>query len=120
MKEYELQFEDKKWQCDYAATFFERGWGLLGRKSYPANRIMVIPKCGSVHTWFMRFNIDIVFLDRCGKVLRVEYNVSPWRMLSGGRGACTTLEAMSSRDGSVSGFFNLKIGDYVHLIEMKS
>lgn len=117
MKEYELWFEDRKWQCDYAATFFERGWGLLGRKSYPSNRIMVIPKCGSVHTWFMHFNIDIVFLDKYSNVLRMEYNVSPWRMLNGGRGACITLEAMATDDVMQSAFYGIKIGDTLTIRE---
>ncbi len=117
MKEYKLQFENKEWQCDYAATFFEQGRGLLGRKSYPQNRIMVIPKCGSVHTWFMRFPIDIVFLDKHGKVLRIEYNVGPWRMLFGGREASITLEAMSAQDGAVSAFAGISVGDQLKLSE---
>ena len=117
MKECILQFEDKKWQCDYAATFFERGVGLLGRKTYPPNRIMVIPKCGSIHTWFMRFAIDVVFLDKCGTVLCIEYNVSPWRMLFGGSKASITLEAMSSMDGGASAFAGIHIGDRISIIE---
>lgn len=116
LKEYKLQFGDREWQCDYTATLFERGIGLLGRKSYPHNRIMVIPKCGSVHTWFMRFPIDIVFLDKCGKVLRIEYNVAPWRMLFGGRGAATTLEAAAS-SGAESAFAGIRVGDTLTLVK---
>lgn len=117
MKEYKLQFEDREWQCDYAATFFERGVGLLGRKSYPLNRIMVIPKCGSVHTWFMRFPIDIVFLDKHGKVLRIENNVAPLRMLFGGREASITLEAMSATCGAISAFAGITVGDQLNLVK---
>ena len=110
MKACILQFGDKEWQCDYAATFFERGMGLLGRKAYPNGKIFIIPKCGSVHTWFMQFNLDIVFLDKRGKVLKIKNNVPPWRMIFGGSGAVTTLEAMSI-SGEASVFDGICVGE---------
>jgi uncharacterized membrane protein (UPF0127 family) len=65
--------------------------GLLGRRSMAADEGLLLRPAGSVHTAFMRFAIDIVFLDRAMRVLRIEPNVRPWRM-AGQRGARVVLE----------------------------
>jgi uncharacterized membrane protein (UPF0127 family) len=44
-----------------------------------------------VHTFFMRFPMDVVFLDREGKVVKVVRNLKPWRA-AGARGARSALE----------------------------
>ncbi len=56
--------------------------GLLGRSSLPAGQGMLISDpLGMIHTWFMRFPIDVVFLDRGGQVVRVAEAVAPWRLV---------------------------------------
>ena len=55
----------------------------------------MFPRCGSVHTFGMRFAIDIAFLDREGRVLAVHENVRPGRMVFGGLRAATTVEAQA-------------------------
>lgn len=117
MQNYILQHDEKKWECDYAATFIQQGIGLLGRKSYPTNRVMVIPKCSSIHTFFMRFPIDVVFLDNAGKVVRVKYNVPPWRVLFGGKGTKITLEAKAATSQVESTFSSIREGDILKLIK---
>jgi uncharacterized protein len=57
-----------------------RRTGLLGRDSLPAGTGMVIAPCSSVHTFFMRFPIDIVFVTRDGRVAKVRRHVRPWRI----------------------------------------
>jgi uncharacterized membrane protein (UPF0127 family) len=42
--------------------------------------------------WFMRFAIDVVFVDRAGRVVRVAERVAPWRTAVFGRGATEVLE----------------------------
>ncbi len=74
---------------------FERMRGLLGRDGLPEGEVYVFPHCGSVHTFGMRFAIDIVFLDRDGRVLSFRENVRPGRMVFGGRRAATTIEAQT-------------------------
>ncbi len=54
--------------------------GLLGRRSLPLGRGLFIEPTWSVHTWFMRFPIDVVFLDRDLTVLEIRKDVRPWRM----------------------------------------
>ena len=65
--------------------------GLLGRTALDPDEGLLLRPAGSVHTAFMRFPIDVVFLDGAMQVLRVEPNVPPWRM-TGQRGARAVLE----------------------------
>jgi uncharacterized membrane protein (UPF0127 family) len=54
--------------------------GLLGRKELPAGEGLWIVPCESVHTFWMRFPIDLVYLDRHKKVKKVRSGVPPWRI----------------------------------------
>jgi uncharacterized membrane protein (UPF0127 family) len=54
--------------------------GLLGRDSLPDNHAMVIAPTNAVHTWFMRFSIDLAFVDRTGRVVKTYQAVKPWRV----------------------------------------
>jgi uncharacterized protein len=67
-------------RCMVAETFMSRLRGLLGRSELPRDEGLLIIPCGSVHTWFMRFPIDVVFLDRDLRVVGVAADVRPWRM----------------------------------------
>jgi uncharacterized protein len=74
-----------------AARPLRRMRGLLGRADLPAGEGILLRPASSVHTFFMRFPIDVVFLDRDGVVLDVEPDVAPWR-LAGRRGANAVVE----------------------------
>jgi uncharacterized membrane protein (UPF0127 family) len=65
--------------------------GLLGRPSLPRGEGLLITPACSIHTWFMRFPIDVVFLSRDLEVLDVVASVGPWRTL-GRRRARMVLE----------------------------
>ena len=65
--------------------------GLLGRRVLPEGEGILLRPCGSVHTFFMRFPIDVVFLDRDLKVVGVAPELRPWRT-AGRRGAKAALE----------------------------
>lgn len=64
--------------------------GLLGRDGLATSALVIAP-CNLVHTFFMRFAIDTVFVDRDGIVLRVQHGVRPNRV-SGAWGAFATIE----------------------------
>ena len=68
--------------CVVAESFAARLRGLLGRRALPAREGMLIRRESSVHTFFMRFAIDVVFLDRSDRVLKVAPTMKPWRMTS--------------------------------------
>ena len=65
--------------------------GLLGRDGLAQGEGLLIKPCGSVHTFFMRFPIDVVFCDRELSVVAVRPEVPPWRT-AGARGAKVALE----------------------------
>jgi uncharacterized membrane protein (UPF0127 family) len=65
--------------------------GLLGRASLPAGEGLLIRPAPSIHTFFMRFAIDAVFLDADCRVLAVERSLGPWRVAVR-RGARAVLE----------------------------
>ena len=63
--------------ADRGAT---RRKGLLGRNALgPGEGLWIVP-CESVHTFGMRFAIDLVYVDRYKRVKKVRSNVTPWRM----------------------------------------
>jgi len=64
------------------ARGFRRVVGLIGRRDWPPGVALAIPRCRSVHTFGMRFALDLVWLDSEGSVVRVDRAVPPWRVRS--------------------------------------
>src|SRR5579864_6299023 len=67
-------------RCEIPASSFGRARGLLGRRGLEPDKGMLIDRAGSVHMFFMRFPIDVVFLARDRTVVRVEHCLAPWRV----------------------------------------
>jgi uncharacterized membrane protein (UPF0127 family) len=78
-------------RCEIADGFFSRGRGLLGRARLERGHGMLIRPTWSVHTAFMRFAIDVLFLDRQLTVVGIERRLRPWRAAMQ-RGAHSALE----------------------------
>ena len=66
-------------RCELADGFLNRGRGLLGRSELLSRQGMLIRPTWSVHTAFMRFAIDVVFLDEDLTVLKIAQRLRPWR-----------------------------------------
>jgi uncharacterized protein len=78
-------------RCSVADKPWSRMRGLLGRSGLAQGEGLLLKPCGSVHTLFMRFPIDVVFLDRELSVVAVRPDLRPWRT-AGARGAKVSLE----------------------------
>jgi uncharacterized membrane protein (UPF0127 family) len=65
-----------------ATNFFTRGIGLIGRRGLAPGEGLVIQPCNGVVSFFMRFTIDVLFLDGSGKVLKTLPHMVPWRASS--------------------------------------
>jgi uncharacterized membrane protein (UPF0127 family) len=78
-------------RCSVADSPLTRMRGLLGRSELAAEEGVLLRPAGSIHTFFMRFPIDAVFLDRDLRVVRVAREVAPWRTAAA-RGAKSVLE----------------------------
>jgi uncharacterized membrane protein (UPF0127 family) len=63
-----------------ADDYDSRTKGLLGRDGMDAGEGLWITRCPMIHTFFMRFAIDVLFLDKDLRVARVMEDVKPWRL----------------------------------------
>jgi uncharacterized membrane protein (UPF0127 family) len=78
-----------------ARTMPERMKGLLGKEALPENHGLLLSPCGSVHTFFMKFSLDLIFLDGGLKIVRFLRNVRPHRMAFGGLQARSVIEVQA-------------------------
>ena len=76
-------------KCEIAETFWMKFLGLMGRSSLPADEGMLFRPAGSIHMFFMRFPIDVVFCDRDLRVVKVVRGLKPWRTAAARRAKVT-------------------------------
>ena len=91
---------------EVAVTRAARRKGLLKRTSLAPDSALVLAPCFAVHTAFMRFAIDVVFVDRGGYVRHIVRDLQPWR-IAASRGAYATIEFAAG----VVDALDLQVGD---------
>ena len=94
MREVTLKRENGDVVCDrcvVAASPLSRMKGLLGRSELRPGEGLLLRPASAIHTFFMRFPIDAVFLDRDWRVVGIAGDVAPWRT-AGRKGAKAVLE----------------------------
>ncbi|TLN10390.1 DUF192 domain-containing protein [bacterium] len=75
-----------------AGTWWARLKGLLGKGSLKAGEGLVLMPCNAIHTCFMRFPIDVVFVNDYGRVLRMYDTMGPFRFSARVKGAARVVE----------------------------
>ena len=90
-----------------ANTFLLRLRGLMGRKRLPEFTGLLLVPCDSVHMCFMRFSIDVVYLDKDLKILKIVKDLKPWIGLSMCCGAWAALELNAGE----AGLLQCKVGE---------
>jgi len=100
-------------QVTVADKPFRRMVGLLGRQSLKEDESLLISPCTAIHTCFMRFPIDAVFLTRELEIVNLHANLPPWRLALGGKGSFCVLELPAGKAARVG----LKRGDRLLLEE---
>jgi uncharacterized membrane protein (UPF0127 family) len=93
-----------------AVTRTSRRRGLLGRDGLAASAALMLEPCAAVHTAFMRFAIDVVFLDREGYAVKIVRNLLPWRIAVAPRAHVVVEMAAGSLD-----HLDLSVGDRLFL-----
>lgn len=78
-------------RCRVATSFASRFRGLMGVAGLPRGNGLLLPGTSSVHTHFMRFPIDVVFLDSDRRIVSFVTSLRPWR-LAAARSADSVLE----------------------------
>jgi uncharacterized membrane protein (UPF0127 family) len=103
MAEFRLETGDGRTVCERcvrAESPLKRMRGLLGRGSLAADEGLLLRPAGSIHTAFMRFAIDAVFVDGEGRVLQVVDSIPPWRTARA-KGAKAVVELPAGAAGRV-------------------
>ncbi|MET0534248.1 MAG: DUF192 domain-containing protein [Steroidobacter sp.] len=95
-----------------AADFRDRAVGLLGRTELDSDEGMLFEPGGSIHTLWMRMTIDVAFMDRELRVLKVSPAVRPWRMRFAPRGTHFTLELANGKLAAC----NLRVGEQLKIV----
>ena len=91
---------------EVADTSAKRRAGLLKRERLePGEGLWIVP-CESVHTFFMKFPIDLVYLDTCRKVRKVSNAVPPWRI-----SACLRANSVLELPAGTVAQSGTKVGD---------
>jgi uncharacterized membrane protein (UPF0127 family) len=90
-----------------ADSMFSRMKGLLGRSSFEKNKSLHIANCNSIHTCFMKFPIDAVFVDKNMKVKFISQDIKPWNVVLPVLGAKSVFEFAA---GAISEI-NISVGD---------
>ena len=67
-------------QIEWAKNPWERMKGLLGKDRLTRGSGLLITPCNSIHTFFMRFSIGVIFLDKKFNVVKVFPRIVPWRV----------------------------------------
>jgi uncharacterized protein len=93
---------------EVADTRTARRRGLLGRRAIDAASALVIVPCWAVHTAFMRFAIDVLFVNEDGEVVRIVSRLPAWRVAAA-RGAYAAVELAAGAARSR----HVKIGDRI-------
>lgn len=94
MREVTLKRENGDVVCDrcvVADSPVSRMKGLLGRSELRSGEGLLLRPASAIHTFFMRFPIDAVFLDRDWRIVGISDGVAPWRT-AGRKGAKAVLE----------------------------
>lgn len=99
-----------------AKTFLKRLKGLLGKKGLEPGECMIIYPCKSIHTFFMQFPIDVIFLDKGYRVIKVINDMKPWRATSNIKEARYVVEMSSSKIGDTN---TIEVGDRLELRDNK-
>jgi len=99
-------------QAKLATSFLDRLVGLIG-KAELIDESLWIKNCNSIHTCFMRFPIDVVFMDQQGIIKSYREKVQPWRFIAPDWSVADTLELPA---GTIRKF-NIKPGDQLYVDE---
>ena len=88
--------------------------GLLGRDRLEPDAALMLVPCAAVHTAFMRFSIDVLFLDRDGRVVKMVSGLRPWRVA-----ACVRARSIVELPTGCIARCGVVLGDHVYVAPMR-
>ncbi|MFH0940756.1 MAG: DUF192 domain-containing protein [Candidatus Omnitrophota bacterium] len=94
-----------------AQDFKSRSIGLLDRHSLNENEALLIKPCNSIHTFFMKFPIDVLFLSKEGNIVKIAHSLKPWRLSGCMIGCFMVLELQAGKIAKTT----IKIGNLIEI-----
>jgi uncharacterized protein len=95
---------------EVAETRASRRQGLLGRNTLAPSAGLMLTPCMAVHTAFMRFAIDVIFVDREGRAVQIVADLRPWRAA-----ASMWARAVIELPGGTAAARGIRLGDRLFL-----
>jgi uncharacterized membrane protein (UPF0127 family) len=103
-----LRGEPACFAVELAATVRRRMRGWLGRRVAPSGLGIWLLRCDAVHTFAMRFPVDLLFVDAAGRILRIDHAVRPWRLAF-----CVGAYSVIELGASEAARLGLTVGDHL-------
>jgi len=94
-----------------ADSFLKRFKGLMFTKELSADSSMYICPCGQIHTFFMNYNIDVLYLDKNNIILAMDENVRPGKVGKRVKGAAAVIELPGGKIKES----NIKVGQAIKI-----
>lgn len=102
-------------RCRVASSAIDRSVGLLRTPEVLPGEGLLIERSPSIHMFFMRYAIDVVFIDRQHRVTKVVSRLRPWRVVLWARGARDCIEL---RAGTLDGTGTQR-GDWLRITDLE-
>lgn len=101
-----LEYNNKKIKIVNCVSFFSRLKGFMFKKEI--NNALLFNKCNSIHTFFMKCNIDVIMCNKDNKILYYYNNLGKNKVILPKKGVYKTIEL------SVN-YFDIEIGKYIRI-----
>lgn len=95
-----------------ADNFFNRLFGLTVRRKLRAKEGFYIENCSSIHTFWMRYSLDVIFLDKNNRIIAIYNNIRPFRVTRFIRNSFSVLELKSGTIDKTT----LSVGDLIRFV----
>jgi len=96
-----------------ADTYYKRLKGLMFTKELPTNNALQISPCSEIHTFFMNFSIDVLYLDQNNIIISIDEQLKPGKIGKYVKGSVSIIELPSERIKSQG----IKIGQTVEITD---
>jgi len=80
-----------------ADSFLKRLKGLMFTKELAGDTSIIIKPCGQIHTFFMNYNIDVLYLSKDNRILDIDENLAPWKVGKKVKGAAAVVELQGGK-----------------------
>lgn len=99
-------------QLEKVTSIYKRGKGLLGRERLDDSQALWISPCNNIHTFFMKFSIDCIFLDKKMVIQKTKSNIKPYRVAGPFWKSYSVIEFQA---GTIEKY-KLSIGDQLYVV----